>query len=70
VIIQFPNQRPSPSPPSLDEELMAAHLDLLRVQASALRTEYRLANAMWVSYCVRKAAFWAVVLWVLYVVVK
>jgi hypothetical protein len=44
---------------------MAFELELVSARLAQVRGEIRYGNALLFSYCVRKAVFWAVVLWLI-----
>jgi hypothetical protein len=68
-LIKFPGRlRPQSLPPH--NELAALELELVRARLSQIRSEIRYGNALFFSYCIRKAVFWAVVLWVLSVLFR
>jgi hypothetical protein len=68
-LVKFPGRlRPQSLPPH--DELMALELELVRTRLAQIRSETRYANALLFSYCIRKALFWAAVLWVLSVLLK
>lgn len=66
-LIKFPARpRPQQSDPPCDELMvLELEIEIARARLAQIRSETRYANAVLISYCVRKAAFWAVVLWVL-----
>jgi hypothetical protein len=68
-LVQFPG-RPRPQPIAPHDELAALELELVRAQLAQVRCETRRANALLVSYWLRKAMFWAVVLWMLSVLFR
>ena len=63
-LIKFPGRSGPQSLPPHDE-LTALELELVRLHISRIRGEIRYGNALWISYCLRKAVFWAIALWVL-----
>ena len=71
-LIKFPGRlRPQNSEPAYDELLvLELEIELVRARLAQIRSETRYTNAIWFSYCIRKAMFWAVVLWVLSVFFK
>jgi hypothetical protein len=68
-LIKFP-ARSRPQPVSPHEELAALELELVRARLAQVRSETRYANALLFSHYVRKAVFWAVVLWAFSVLLK
>jgi hypothetical protein len=63
-LLKFPGRlRPQPLSPT--DELTALEIELVRARLSQIRSETRYANTLWFSYCIRKAIFWAVVLWLI-----
>jgi hypothetical protein len=66
-LLKFPGRR-RPLPPR--DELAALELELVRARLSQIRSETRQANAFWFWFYFKKAMFWAVVLWMLSVLIK
>jgi hypothetical protein len=71
-LLKFPGRsRPIPRPVDVDElTLLELEIELARAKLANVRSATRQANAIWFSYCVRKIAFWAVVLWALSALLK
>ena len=68
-LLKFPGRpRPQPQPPR--DDLVTLELELVRAKLAQVRTETRYANALLFSHCIRKAAFWLFVLWMLSVLLK
>jgi hypothetical protein len=74
-VIDFPGgSRREPEPedaPLIDRareaelELMQTHLAIAQLQRDQLNAEFKRAQFLWLWFCIRRAAFWAVVLWLL-----
>ena len=63
-LIAFPGRRRAPPVPIVDE-LTALEIELVRARLAQIRSEVRQANIFWFWFWLRKAVFWAVVLWLL-----
>ena len=63
-LIKFP-ARSRPQPVSPHDELVALELELVRARLAQVQNELRYGKALLFSYIVRKAVFWAVVLWLI-----
>jgi hypothetical protein len=50
--------------------LAALEFELVRARLSQIRSETRQANAFWFWFYFKKAMFWAVVLWMLSVLLR
>ena len=69
-VIQFPRSRPTPTAEALAleamvAELIAVELDLARARLAQIKQDTRQANALWISYCLKRAVVWGLVLWAL-----
>jgi hypothetical protein len=68
TLIKFPGRhRPQPLPPR--DELAALELELVRARLAQVRSEIHQANAFWVWFYFKKAVFWAILLWLMSILI-
>jgi hypothetical protein len=68
TLIKFPGRLRPQSPPPRNE-LAALELELVRTRLAQIRSETRQANAFWFCYYLKKAMFWAVLLWLMTILI-
>jgi hypothetical protein len=67
-VFQFPRSGRLPARASVDaliDEVTAVELELARARLAQIRLETRQAEVLWISYCLKRAAFWGFILWLL-----
>jgi hypothetical protein len=67
-VVQFPGGRHPPPKPTVDAlvgELAAVEIELARARLAQIHSETRQANALFAWYCLKRAVFWGLALWLL-----
>jgi hypothetical protein len=67
-VIPFPGSRYSPPKGTVDaliDELTTVEIELARARLGQSRSETRQANVLFAWYCLKRAVFWGLVLWLL-----
>jgi hypothetical protein len=67
-VVQFPGGRYPPPKATIDAligELAAVEIELARARLTQIRSETRQANALFAWYCLKRAVFWGLALWLL-----